>query len=244
MARVIMTSYGFADLDAMERNEIENTVRGVFLEEGMNLGSEHPERWTIALEAPLEFNFSPLREALGRDAAEGLPDHPEARRWRRILNETQIALHACPVNVRRRQEGRQEINSVWLWGGGYLPPASTRQTFRAVYSDQAVSRGLALVHDCELRGLAMAERTHFSIEAAKGGTEEILIDWTSARASAAERLLQLETLVSQLLAEVKHKGYILDVYAGNGSRWTFDRRCARRFWRRWGIPSQSESTLA
>jgi hypothetical protein len=177
MARVIMTSYGFADLDESERSEIEHTVRTVLRNEGMDFSSKHPGRWIIALERPLEFSFSPLRKALGADAAEVLPEHEEALHWRRLMNEIQMALHASPVNARRRQEGRQEINSVWFWGGGFLPPASTRSPYAKVYSDDPVSRGLALVHDCRLFTLNALDSSHFRADAISGPVD-ILVDWS------------------------------------------------------------------
>jgi len=89
MARVVMTSYGFADLDEFERNEIENSVRSVLLEEGIHLHADHTERWCIALGEPLNFRFTPLEEALGMDLAEAMPEQAEALHWRRIMNEIQ-----------------------------------------------------------------------------------------------------------------------------------------------------------
>ena len=148
MARVFMTQFGFADLDPFERNEIENCIRAVLRQEGFHLHSHHPERWCIPLDAPLDFTFTPLDKALGMDVADALPEHPEARHWRRILNEIQIALHNAPVNVRRRAGGRREINSVWFWGGGFIPDAAPHDAFQTVYSDDPVSRGLAIINDC------------------------------------------------------------------------------------------------
>jgi hypothetical protein len=238
-----MTNYGFADLDSVERNEIENTIRRVFHEEGMQLGSEHPERWTIALERPLEFQFSPLKRALGMDAADMLPDQPEARHWRRVLNEIQVALHSCPVNVRRRQQGRVEINSVWFWGQGFMPPVSGPKPFREVFSDHPVSRGLALIHDCAVRDLA--DFDPMALCASVGDSEAaqetatpsdrdkcILVDWTVSAGSVQSRLAHLEETVGRLLSAVRKCGLTLDVYAGDGSCWTVDRRRAWRFWRR------------
>ncbi|MCH5377502.1 MAG: hypothetical protein JJ992_26385, partial [Planctomycetes bacterium] len=153
MARVFMTSYGFADLDPYERNEIEQCIRDVLLEEGIQLQAEHPERWCIALDKPLPFEFTRLDDALGMDVAEALPEHPEARYWRRILTEIQVALHNSPVNIRRRARGLREVNSVWFWGGGFMPEASPDYLADSVYSDHPVTRGLAIIHDCRLNSL-------------------------------------------------------------------------------------------
>lgn len=231
MARVIMTSYGFADLDETERDEIENTVRSVLLDEGMDFGSSHPERWTIALERPLDFAFPSLNKALGMDVAEVLPEHPEALRWRRILNEIQMALHACPVNVKRRQEGRQEINSVWFWGGGYLPAPSGKPSYCTVFSSHPVSRGLALVHECQLLNLSATENLE-SMAAVSTQPANFLIDWAPWPGPGKAPLAQLDSLARTLLGLVKHHGLTLDLYAGNGTHWTFNHLSALRLWRR------------
>jgi hypothetical protein len=231
MARVIMTSYGFADLDETERDEIECTVRSVLLEEGMDFGSSHPERWTIALEGPLGFTFPPLQKALGVDIGEVLPEHPEALRWRRILNEIQMALHACPVNVKRRGEGRQEINSVWFWGGGYLPAPSGKPAFCTVFSDHPVARGLALIHECQLMNLSATENLE-SMVAGLPHPVSFLIDWAPWQGPAKAPLAQLELLARALLGLVKHHGLTLELYAGNGTHWTLNRLSTLRFFRR------------
>jgi hypothetical protein len=237
MARVIMTSYGFADLDETERDEIEITVRSVLLEEGMDFGSSHPERWTIALERPLEFAFPPLQKALGVDIGEVLPEHPEALRWRRILNEIQVALHACPVNVKRRREGRQEINSVWFWGGGYLPEPSGKPSYCVAFSNHPVSRGLALVHECQLMNLSDTENLQGMV-ADLTRPAKFLIDWAPLPGRARAPLAQLDSLASVLLSLVSHHGLTLDLYAGNGTHWTFNRLDALRFWRRRRPPNR------
>jgi hypothetical protein len=197
----------------------------------MDFGSSHPERWTIALERPLEFAFPPLHKALGVDVAEVLPEHPEALRWRRILNEIQMALHACPVNVKRRGEGRQEINSVWFWGGGYLPAPSGKPAFCTVFSDHPVARGLALIHECQLMNLSATENLE-SMVAGLPHPVSFLIDWAPWQGPAKAPLAQLELLARALLGLVKHHGLTLELYAGNGTHWTLNRLSTLRFFRR------------
>jgi len=227
MARVIMARCGFADLDEQERNEIENTVRSVLFQEGIHLNSDHSERWTIALKHPLQFDFTMLEDARGRDVAEVLPDHPEALHWRRILNEIQMALHACPVNVRRRQQGRVEINSVWFWGGGFMPAAVHGQTFDMVYTDHPVSRGLALLHDCGLKELSVAESEDFP----QAG-QDILLDWSRPVSDPNEELQQLEKLTGRLLERVRLQAISVFLCAPGQGGWLYDRRSARRWWKR------------
>lgn len=227
MARVFMTSHGFADLDPYERNEIENCIRTVLLEEGIDLHADHPERWCIALNEPLDFEFTPLDSALGMDLADALPGHPQAQYWRRVLNEIQVALHNCPVNVRRRQTGRQQINSVWFWGGGLIPDAAPRDLIDTVYSNQPVTRGLAIINDCRLKEQRLAARGEF-----KRDGRSILIDWVPSSNYAVEELEQLESLTRQLLAQADHDSLVLSLYTGNGDGRQYDRSARRRFWKR------------
>jgi len=227
MAQVFMTSYGFADLDPYERNEIENCIRLVLVEEGIDFHSDHPERWCIALNKPLDFEFTPLDEALGMDVADALPSHPEARFWRRILNEVQVALHHCPVNIRRRHSGKQEINSVWFWGGGFIPDAAPHNVIDTVYSNNPVSRGLAIINDCRLKKQNLAGNDDFSSDG-----RAVLIDWMPASRYPVEELEQLEILTRQLLELVDQKRADLTLFDGSGQGQVYDRSARRRFWRR------------
>lgn len=227
MARVIMTSHGFADLDPYERNEIEICVRDVLQHEGIDLHGDHPERWCIALQSPIEFAFTPLDEALGMDVADALPGHPEARYWHRILNEIQIALHNCPVNVRRRAAGKREINSVWFWGGGFMPDAAEHEVIDTVYSDNAVSRGLAIINDCHTRTQVEALDGDFSADG-----QAVLIDWGFGTGSAEHELSRLEDLVGRMLDMADHKRLVLTVYQGNGNGRSYGPRARHRFWQR------------
>lgn len=227
MARVFMTQYGFADLDPFERNEIENCILGVLREEGIDLHAYHPERWCIPLEKSLDFAFTPLDEALGMDVADVLPEHPEARYWRRLLNEIQIALHNAPVNIRRRAAGKHEINSVWFWGGGFIPDTAPHNVLRKVYSDQPVSSGLAIIHDCSLAPQADA------VDGAIADDElPVLVDWTVGAEDPDQELLLLESLIGPLQARSDHGLLTLAVYDGTAEGRVYDARSRRRFWRR------------
>ncbi len=227
MTKVFMTSHGFADFDPDERNEIENCVRAVLMEEKVDLHTDHPERWCIALREPLQFEFTPLDDALGMDVANTLPTPPEARSWRRILNEIQVALHNCPVNIQRRQCGKQEINSVWFWGGGFIPRATSNDLIDTVYSNHPVTRGLAIINDCRLKKQRMASHGNFSRDG-----RSVLVDWVTQSQYAKEGLEQLEALTRQLLKAADLGEISLAFFDGSGEGRLYDRNARRRFWRR------------
>jgi hypothetical protein len=232
MARLFMVSHGLADLDEFERNEIENTVRSVLLEQGIHLHADHQERWCIALGEALDFSFTPLDEVLGKDLSEFAQEQPKALFWRRVTSDIQIALHSCPVNVRRRSQGLREINSVWFWGGGFIPPASNEAVFDTVYADNPVSRGLASINDCRICPRAESEWVEFS----RAGPS-ILVDWDTNREEAQpedvdQELDALENLSRPLLQQVRQDELDLVLFCGNHHGWHFSRADGRKFWRR------------
>ena len=227
MAQVYMTHFGFADLDPFERDEIEGCIRSVLEEEGINLQGDNPERWCIPLDKAPGFDFMPLHSALGKDLAESLPSHPEAQFWRRLLGEIQVALHHCPVNVRRRREGRREINSVWFWGGGFMPAEKGGVAMDAVYSDHPVSSGLAIINDCRLKPLASAWRQDLS--AHEGA---VLIDWTLRSTDPVVELNALERFLTTLLPALQDGSRSLTLIDGSGAARLYGRMHGYLFWRR------------
>ncbi len=56
-------------------------------------------------------------------------DEHEALQTATLLNEliikSQEVLYNAPLNVRRRNEGKDQANSIWPWGGGYRPQMKT-----------------------------------------------------------------------------------------------------------------------
>jgi hypothetical protein len=54
-----------------------------------------------------------------------LPSAAASWQHDRLVGELQLLLHQAPFNRRREEQGRLPVNSIWLWGGGCAPPAST-----------------------------------------------------------------------------------------------------------------------
>lgn len=225
MSRVFVTAWGLDDCDAAERAGVREAVEDALRGAGHELLGEHPERGYLALPGAPGFDFVPLGEALGSDAGDTLPPGPEAREWRRLLTEVQVALHHADVNQRRRREGRREVNAAWIWGGGRLPDRVDRDAFAAVYSDDPVSLGLALLGGIAPRPLAEADP-------AAPGAGRVLVDWRTGRSGAPAELDRLEAWVARLLPAVQRGERVLALRGGDGAGWRIDRGALRRFWRR------------
>ena len=127
--------------DAVALARIVNDALGP---DGPCIDAAHPHRWYVAPDAPARIATTPLSRAAGARVSEALPRGPDAARWHRWMNEVQMALHECPVNVERERRGAAPVNSVWVWGAGSLPPAGDAPApFARVWTDDALLRGLA-----------------------------------------------------------------------------------------------------
>ena len=103
------------------------------------------ERWYLQLidYAGLDrFDVSPLSAVAGRSIERLLPETAQAKALRKLLNEVQMLLHAHATNQQREDDGRLPINSLWLWGGGMLPPR-LETDFDGVWSSNPLALGLA-----------------------------------------------------------------------------------------------------
>ena len=132
------------DLSPDEAVALARTVNDALGPHGPRIDAAHPHRWYVAPDAPARIATTPLSRAAGARVSGALPRGPDAARWHRWMNEVQMALHECPVNVERERRGAAPVNSVWVWGAGSLPPAGDAPApFARVWTDDALLRGLA-----------------------------------------------------------------------------------------------------
>ena len=140
-ARVLaIGELGLSDEDAQS---LLAPLRPLFGDLGFQLSAPVASRWYVAL--PLEARlpaFSPPEAVLGDDLFTHLPDGPDGRRWRALLNEAQVMLHNHPLNEARARAGKPAVNSLCFWGAGRLPD-HVRSVYTAVASQDAELLSLA-----------------------------------------------------------------------------------------------------
>ena len=141
-ARLLATGEALR-LDQADLDAFLPALRPLFGDAGLPLDAPHPGRWYLRLPRESKLPaFAAPADALGDDVFEHIPSAPEARRWRVLLGEAQVALHNHPHNAVRTAGGKPPVNSLWFWGGGMLPDhvASASPT---VYSDDPLLHALA-----------------------------------------------------------------------------------------------------
>ncbi|MDH5455695.1 MAG: hypothetical protein OEY37_06450 [Gammaproteobacteria bacterium] len=75
---------------------------------------------------PISTSSVPAYVVDQREPGEFLPTGEHMVMHRNILSEIEMSLHEHEVNLRRMAEGKQPVNSLWLWGGGVAPEKTTR----------------------------------------------------------------------------------------------------------------------
>lgn len=203
-ARVM--AIGELGLSRAEADALLAELRPLFGDAGFALSAPDPARWYLALPVGATLPaFSPPETVLGDDLFLHLPEGPEGRRWRALLNEAQVLLHHHPVNAARIAAGRVPANSLCFWGAGRLPDL-VRGKVAKVASDDATLASLA--------GLATetaGEGTLLDLRAAR--------DWT-----------HVETRVLESLASAGGGTVQLDF--ADGAAWTLRAGQRWRLWRR------------
>jgi len=134
---------GQMPLSADEAGALAETLQPVFAEASMDLRISTPESWHLRLPDAVALpDFAAPEQALGEDLFPHLPQGPEGRRWRVLINEVQVLLHQHPVNAERAARGEPPVNSLWLWGAGRLP-ARAHSDFVGIVSDDLLLNALA-----------------------------------------------------------------------------------------------------
>jgi hypothetical protein len=135
-------------LTDQEINQLGETLKAFFAEDQLDLHLQNSQHWYCKMNGHTQVAMNDMWELWGKSMAMLLPSGPDENYWRRFLTECQMLLMQHPVNQQRQAKGQPIISSLWFWGVGTLPE-SLKTTFKKVYSDEALVRGLAHLADCE-----------------------------------------------------------------------------------------------
>lgn len=164
-----LLAWPMADLSATEAAELARALRPLLGDAGAPLEVDTPAEWCVRLmEGAPHVEFMHPSLALGASLLECLPAGDTGRKWRRLFNEAQIALHAHPVNAARAAGGKHPVNALWFWGAGTLPE-SVETSLRVVASRDDVVRGLA-----KTAGVACIDPLPQALDAQRQGGDALL----------------------------------------------------------------------
>ena len=225
---------------------LARTVNDALGPHGPSIDAAHPHRWYVAPDAPARIATTPLSRAAGGRVSEALPRGPDAARWHRWMNEVQMALHECPVNVERERRGAAPVNSVWVWGAGSLPPAGDAPApFARVWTDDALLRGLARHCGVECGANPASAREWLDGDPGSAAHLAVFDDlYPAVRRADIDAwragLARLSRSWAQPLLDALDRGTVAEVsiHDERGHRFAATRRGRFRWWRRAGLAAR------
>ena len=118
---VAMGSLPLPDFEAQESQALLAAMQPYFLEDGISLHFEKPDRWLACGNVFNGLATASLDRVAGRDVADWLPGSTGAIALQRLQSEMQMLLYHHPVNDAREARGVPVVNSFWISGTGALP---------------------------------------------------------------------------------------------------------------------------
>ncbi len=94
------------------QQQLIDLLTPLFAEEGMVLRYRSDLHWQLELPQKAQIKTMPLDWATGINLNEAMPSGVEALRWKQLLNEVQMMLHATSIEPQAEQLA---INGIWIW---------------------------------------------------------------------------------------------------------------------------------
>lgn len=119
---VVLVAGAMHDLSAAQAEALVGAIGPVLADDGLELTILDPRTWLLrelagdGTATPLQLQAASADAAAGRSVEGYLPEGPDARRYRRVLNGVQMTWHEHPVNQEREARGALPVNGIWLSG--------------------------------------------------------------------------------------------------------------------------------
>ena len=129
------------DFGSEELRPLVEELRAMFEHEGLAWRPMNAGFGLLRLARAPDCSFQPPDAAHGMRLDEVLPSGPDAPRWRRLINESQMVFHQFRSMARSDQQGV----GLWFWGAGSDPePSGVTDSMCVVdQSGSAIVNGLA-----------------------------------------------------------------------------------------------------
>jgi hypothetical protein len=114
-----------------------------FAEDGLQFYLGHSGAWYLRWPLAPDIRTNLPSSAIGRNIHGFMPQGAYASKWLTIVNEIQMLLFEHPVNQAREASGLPAVNSVWISGGGILPPVPKLENSVLLVADTPMYIGLA-----------------------------------------------------------------------------------------------------
>jgi hypothetical protein len=127
------------NIDEHEARSLIDDLNRHFESDGLQIHYHKPHQWLLT--GNIDLQTCSLSRTMFRDINCFEPTGKDEKKWRVLINEVQMLLHAHPVNELRGSKGVETINSLWLWGKG--KPEAISTTSKTVLADNLLVEDVA-----------------------------------------------------------------------------------------------------
>ena len=120
MDHAVLSSSADINITDAESAVLNKMLNQHFNQDGLTFLLVNKDQWFVADRNKINIKTTSLSEAIGRNINFILPEGEDAIRWKRVLTEAQMLMHAHPLNDLRENAGLMPINSLWFHGSGEL----------------------------------------------------------------------------------------------------------------------------
>ena len=108
-------------LHEQDSRALFDSARQLCHELGHELRYGDASTWFLRADDWQGFDTASPDTVVGMDLTDFMPKNAEARPFRRLQNEVQMAWHAHPANAAREARRLAPVNAFWVWGDGGAP---------------------------------------------------------------------------------------------------------------------------
>ena len=172
------------DISLQDAERMVNDINSTYHDTAWQIAALTPRQWILEQDAVEQIQTHALNEVVGKNINSFLPAGAEEKKWRALMNELQMFLHAHPVNQQRQMQGLPVVNSLWFWGAGVLPAPVTDsdKSFIQCWSGETISLALSRLNNVPRRDLP-----------------EKAEDWLKQAISPGHHLLVIEQLFNDIV---------------------------------------------
>jgi 2,3-bisphosphoglycerate-independent phosphoglycerate mutase len=198
--QVFMHDFSAGHITTEEARRVVETISKELSDEGLEfypgVSYRHLFVWR---DGETEAVTIPPHDIIGQAIQDNLPKGPGADLLLGMMTGSQMLLKGHPVNVERFEAGKEEANSIWLWGQGTPPKMET-------YADKYGLTGAVISAVDLLRGIGKMAGLYCPI--VEGATGWIDTNYEGKRTAALEALVKTDFVYLHVEApdEAGHTG--------------------------------------
>jgi 2,3-bisphosphoglycerate-independent phosphoglycerate mutase len=117
----VMKDYSAGGIANEEASELIEALNAEFGADGIRFHPGVSYRNLMVYKGEMEVTTTPPHDILDKDTAPYIPSGKGADLLTTLMKRSRPLLANHPVNLRRRQQGKNPANSIWFWGQGTSP---------------------------------------------------------------------------------------------------------------------------